>query len=62
MIYRNVLAFGPHADDLTLFAGGLLKKLSSEGNELICVRITDDFDDCLGLSPEKARRESQKKK
>jgi LmbE family N-acetylglucosaminyl deacetylase len=60
MIYRKVLAFGPHADDLTLFAGGLLKKLSSEGNELICVRITDDFDDCLGLSAEKARKKNRK--
>ncbi|MHA1855263.1 MAG: neutral/alkaline non-lysosomal ceramidase N-terminal domain-containing protein [Promethearchaeota archaeon] len=60
MIYHKVLAFGPHADDLTLFAGGLLKKLSSEGNELICVRITDDFDDCLGLSPEKARKRNRK--
>jgi LmbE family N-acetylglucosaminyl deacetylase len=60
IIYRKVLAFGPHADDLTLFAGGLLKKLSSEGNELICVRITDDFDDCLGLSPEKARKRNRK--
>ena len=60
IIYRKVLAFGPHADDLTLFAGGLLKKLSSEGNELICVRITDDFDDCLGLSPEKARKKNRK--
>jgi len=58
--YRKVLAFGPHADDLTLFAGGLLKKLSSEGNEVICVRITDDFDDCVGLTPEKARKRNQK--
>ncbi len=50
--YKTVMAIGPHADDLTIWAGGTLKKLSSEGNKLICVRITDDYGDCVGLTKE----------
>ena len=48
LIYKTVLAFSTHADDITLLSGGTLKKLSSEGNKLICVRMTDDFWDCVG--------------
>jgi len=59
-IYKNVLAIGPHADDLPIWAGGTLKKLSSEGNELICVRITDDYADCVGLTEEKGRKRNRK--
>jgi len=53
LIYKKVLAIGPHADDLTIFSGGTLKRLSSEGNKLICVRITDDYGDCVGLTKER---------
>ena len=45
---------GAHADDITIWAGGTLKKLSSEGYKLICVRITDDYADCIGILPEEA--------
>ncbi|MFX0056898.1 MAG: PIG-L deacetylase family protein [Candidatus Hodarchaeota archaeon] len=53
-VYKNVLAIGPHADDLTIWAGGTLSMLADEGNHLICVRITDDFADCVGITKEKA--------
>ena len=53
-IYKCVLAIGPHADDLTIWAGGTLSMLANEGNRLICVRITDDFADCVGITKEKA--------
>jgi len=59
-VYKTVLAIGPHADDLTIFAGGTLKKLTSEGNKLICVRITDDYADCVGLTEEKCRKRNKK--
>ncbi len=58
------MAIGAHADDITIWAGGTLRKLTSEGNKLICVRITDDYGDCVGLSPEEAiklnREEAEK--
>lgn len=59
-LYRTVLAIGPHADDLTIWAGGTLKKLSEEGNDLICVRITDDYADCVGLTKEKGIKRNKK--
>ncbi|TXT65676.1 MAG: hypothetical protein BAJALOKI3v1_80002 [Promethearchaeota archaeon] len=58
--YKTVLAIGPHADDLTIWAGGTLIKLTKEGNDLICVRITDDYADCVGLTEEKGRRRNKK--
>lgn len=51
---KTVLAIGPHADDLSIFAGGFLKKLSSEGNKIICVRICDDWEDAVGITKEEA--------
>ena len=61
---KNIMAIGAHADDITIWAGGTLKKLTNEGNKLICVRITDDYADCVGLSPEDAiklnREEAEK--
>jgi len=59
-LYKTVLAIGPHADDLTIWAGGTLTKLSDEGNELICVRITDDYADCVGLPKEKGIKRNKK--
>jgi LmbE family N-acetylglucosaminyl deacetylase len=56
---KVVMAIGAHADDITIWAGGTLKKLSSEGYGLICVRITDDYADCIGLSPEEAIKINQ---
>ncbi|MHA1715662.1 MAG: PIG-L deacetylase family protein, partial [Promethearchaeota archaeon] len=50
--YKTVLAIGAHADDLTIWAGGTLKKLSFEGNKVICVRICDDWEDCVGITKE----------
>lgn len=50
--YKTIMGIGPHADDLSIWAGGTLKKLTAEGNRLICVRITDDYGDCLGLTRE----------
>jgi LmbE family N-acetylglucosaminyl deacetylase len=58
--YKTVLAIGPHADDLTIWAGGTLIKLAKEGNDLICVRITDDYADCVGLTEERGRRRNKK--
>ncbi len=60
LVYKTVLAIGPHADDLTIFSGGTLKKLSSEGNKLICVRITDDYGDCVGITREKGIKRNRK--
>ena len=60
LIYKTVLAIGTHADDLSIWSGGTLKKLSSEGNKLICVRITDDFWDCVGITAEKAIKRNRK--
>ncbi|TXT59011.1 MAG: hypothetical protein BAJALOKI1v1_1500004 [Promethearchaeota archaeon] len=59
-LYKTVLAIGSHADDLTIWAGGTLTKLSSEGNSLICVRITDDYADCVGLTKEKGIKRNRK--
>jgi len=59
-VYKTVLAIGPHADDLTIWAGGTLIKLSSEGNDLIFVRITDDYADCVGLTREKGIKKNKK--
>jgi len=54
------MAIGAHADDLTIWAGGTLAKLSSEGNKLIFVRITDDYGDAVGISKEKAIKRNHK--
>ena len=59
-VYKTVLAFGTHADDLTIWSGGTLAKLSSEGNKLICVRITDDFWDCVGITAEQGYKRNRK--
>jgi LmbE family N-acetylglucosaminyl deacetylase len=58
--YKTVMAISPHADDISIFAGGLLAKFTEEGNELICVRVTDDYGDCVGLKPEKAIKRNRK--
>ncbi|MBN2151989.1 MAG: neutral/alkaline non-lysosomal ceramidase N-terminal domain-containing protein [Candidatus Lokiarchaeota archaeon] len=47
--YKKVLAIGAHADDLTIWAGGTIKRLSAEGNEVTCVRVCDDWEDCVGV-------------
>lgn len=60
LIYKTVMAIGAHADDLTIWAGGTLKKLTSEGNKLICVRITDDFWDCVGITKEQGIKRNRK--
>ena len=59
-VYKKVMAIGPHADDLSIWAGGTLLKLTSEGNRLICIRITDDYGDCLGLTKEQGIRRNRK--
>jgi len=60
LIYKTVLAIGTHADDLSIWSGGTLIKLSSEGNRLICVRITDDYWDCVGITAEKGLKRNRK--
>ena len=60
LIYKTVLAIGTHADDLSIWSGGTLIKLSSEGNKLICVRITDDYWDCVGITAEKGLKRNRK--
>ncbi|MBD3256134.1 MAG: hypothetical protein GF383_13640 [Candidatus Lokiarchaeota archaeon] len=59
-VYKTILGFGTHADDLTIWSGGTLSKLAAEGNRLICVRITDDYWDCVGLTKEKCIRRNKK--
>ena len=59
-VYKTVLAFGTHADDLTIWSGGTLSKLSAEGNKLICVRITDDYWDCVGITAEQGYKRNRK--
>ena len=46
---RVVMAIGAHGDDLTIFCGGLLARFAAEGHRVICVRVTDDYDDSWGL-------------
>ena len=60
LIYKTVMAVSPHADDITIFSGGLLVKFTTEGNKLICVRVTDDYGDCVGLQSEKAIKRNRK--
>ncbi|MBD3255041.1 MAG: hypothetical protein GF383_08100 [Candidatus Lokiarchaeota archaeon] len=60
LIYKTILAIGTHADDLTIWSGGTLSKLAAEGNKLICVRITNDYWDCVGLTEEKCIRRNKK--
>jgi LmbE family N-acetylglucosaminyl deacetylase len=59
-VYKTVMAIGSHADDLSIWAGGTLKMLSSEGNKLICVRITDDYGDCVGITKEQGIKRNRK--
>lgn len=46
---KRILIFTPHADDLTIFCGGLVALLTRQGNEVCAVRITDDRTDSYGL-------------
>jgi len=59
-IYKTIMGIAPHADDLTIWAGGTIKKLTSEGNKLICVRITDDYGDCFGITKEQGIKTNRK--
>lgn len=58
--YKIVMAVSPHADDISIFSGGLLAKFTEEGNNLICIRVTDDYGDCVGLKPEQAIKRNRK--
>jgi len=59
-VYKIVMAIGTHADDLSIWAGGTLKRLSTEGNKVICVRITDDYADCVGITKEQGIKRNRK--
>ncbi|TXT58470.1 MAG: hypothetical protein BAJALOKI2v1_360016 [Promethearchaeota archaeon] len=58
--YKTVMAVGCHADDLSIWAGGTLAKLASEGNKMIYVRITDDYGDAVGVTKETAIKRNRK--
>ncbi|MBD3187575.1 hypothetical protein GF325_12145 [Candidatus Bathyarchaeota archaeon] len=58
--YKTILAVGAHADDLSIWCGGTLKKLATEGNKIVCVRVCDDWEDAVGLSREDAIRINQR--
>ncbi len=58
--YKTVLAIGAHADDLTIWAGGTLALLSMEGNRVICVRVCDDWEDCVGTTKKVAIERNQR--
>jgi LmbE family N-acetylglucosaminyl deacetylase len=56
---RRILAFSPHADDITIYCGGTLVNMVREGAVLIAVRITDDYTDSLGLTKEETIRRNR---
>lgn len=47
---RTVLLVVAHADDPTLFLGGTLIRWADAGWRVVCVRVTDDRWDSVGLS------------
>jgi LmbE family N-acetylglucosaminyl deacetylase len=49
---RLVLAFSPHADDITIYCGGTLARMRKDGFTFVAVRITDDYTDSIALSRE----------
>ena len=51
---KTILAIGAHADDLSIWCGGTIKKFSDEGHRVICVRICDDWEDCVGIPRQEA--------
>ncbi len=51
---RRALAITPHADDITLFAGGTLASWVEEDCDVLVVRVTQDEKDSFILSPEQA--------
>lgn len=50
----RVLAFSPHADDVTLFAGGTLALWAEAGSRITVVRVTQDEKDSFDPGVEKA--------
>ena len=49
---RTILLIVAHADDPALFLGGTLLRWSDAGWRIICVRVTDDRWDSVGLTEE----------
>lgn len=47
----SVVCVFPHADDLSIFAGGLVQALGETGRDCYLVRVTDDSMDSWGLPP-----------
>jgi LmbE family N-acetylglucosaminyl deacetylase len=47
---RVVLVVVAHADDVALFVGGTVAALADAGWRVVCVRVTDDRWDSVGLS------------
>lgn len=42
---KKILVISPHADDATIFIGGIIKKLTNAGNRVYIARVTnDDYD------------------
>lgn len=47
---KNILVISPHADDVTIFLGGTVRKLANDGMNVYVVRVTNDDFDSFGLS------------
>jgi len=46
---KKIMITFPHADDVTINLGGLVRQWSNAGHEVYLVRITDDDADCAGI-------------
>lgn len=46
---NKVLVISPHADDVTIFIGGIVRKLANQGMKIYVARVTNDDYDSYGL-------------
>jgi len=53
---KTVLAVGAHADDLSIFAGGVLCALASAGALVHALRVTDDYTDSFNLPGDETKK------
>jgi LmbE family N-acetylglucosaminyl deacetylase len=51
---KRVLIITPHADDVTIFIGGIVKQLSNSGKDVYVARVTNDDYDAYDLDRETA--------
>lgn len=51
---NRVLVISPHADDATIFIGGIIKQLSNSGSDVYIARVTNDDFDAFGVDEKTA--------